>query len=121
MGNSVTLEIMRQETFDTVWNGVIQQGRICRSPNGGCAYRDADAHCAVGHVLKGKIHEDHNAWRFRGNLQGLRAHYPEMKSILEDVEFLSELQEAHDGSVDVEDFKILMARVAKRYHIKVPG
>ena len=84
--------LTKQQMYDIAKAGIIQQGAFCLS-SGACAYRnDKGQKCAVGFLIPDTIYD--------AGLEGFRV--DELRGVAidcteDDIKFLMELQEAHDG------------------------
>jgi len=115
-----------QEAFNKAYIGVIQQGR--RSGHGqNCLYRDGTAKCGIGHLIP----DEHYKEDFEGAGVSCNVECGTMGEALEaggfpdaakHLEFLSDLQDAHDFSGDpfIDQFKAKMEILATRYNLTIP-
>lgn len=103
----------KQETFDTVCEFLINQGRGAVAADGSCAYRgEGGSKCAVGCLIPDDAYNP--AWEGNGVLykRTLEFHNGKyespaiqltryMDSLGHDVDLLAALQGAHDGAADI--------------------
>jgi hypothetical protein len=113
----------KQEAFDRVWDWFVVQGKPRSSnPRGECFYRGDDgAKCAVGVLIPDPEYKDH--------FEGICAHalirdgkLPALRNI--GLEFIADLQQAHDGSDIVEGYRGIrdgLRDVAERHGLRIPG
>lgn len=124
------MESILQVLFDKACAGVIDQGAQSLMPgdNSTCAYRGTDGKkCAVGHLLSDEqiamygIKEMDNPEKFVSPL--LRELVPGVQTGMA-VEFLSDLQDAHDnshhysGNSFVSDFRYRANLIAQKWNLK---
>jgi len=124
------MESILQVLFDKACAGVIAQGAQSLMPgdNFTCAYRGTDGKkCAVGHLLSDEqiamygIKEMDNPEKFVTEL--VRLLVPGIQTGMA-VEFLSDLQDAHDnshhysGSAFVSDFRYRANLIAQKWNLK---
>lgn len=115
-----------QEMFDKALSGVLKQGCLSREPTGPagaymCRYRSTNgAKCSVGHLIE----DDHLAHRMdlmdgssimhivnSGEFDEVLPHFINKDT----VEFITEMQCAHDYADNVERFLTNMREIASRW------
>ncbi len=123
----------KQKIFDTAYNAIIKQNSASlKQLSSGekfavCLYSGIDeTKCAIGHLISDVYSPSFESLRIRA----LVYTYSDVRRVLDvvdanDVEFLSQIQEAHDSSIDEEDFmlsfKNRMKNVAENYKLTIPG
>lgn len=95
-----------QEMFEKAVRGVLAQGRLAQdSPGGSCFYEMQDgSRCAAGHLLTDEqiaqvIEREANENSFASINSWLHVVPAENQN------FVADLQQVHDGAIDLEDFK----------------
>jgi len=112
--------LTRQELFDNAAKGVIRQGRPSFDPHGTCLYFAGNSRCGIGH----SIPDGHEGLYFRGDVKNLVFHYPDLAVLFDagvNMDFLCDLQKAHDSSAVMTDFltcfRGVMQNLAKNYKL----
>ena len=132
-----TDDLTPQMMFDKALHGVIAQGHAAtqprvtyNKPDGTmCAYKTQyGSMCAIGHVVKEFIPEDHAFWDEVGDIaEALRRLQP-TEAIFDSIETMVllalDIQEAHDNaSIDIavpflDDYKCRMQAVAREWDLE---
>lgn len=114
----------RQEAFNKVWNWFIVQGKPRGTDAQGCVYRGAaGVRCAYG-VLLPNHHYTHRMERMvlENFKEVLRVHPASLVDMPEsDLDFLVELQNAHDVSRDKHALYGALDDFAKKFDLTIPG
>lgn len=137
----------KQQFFNDAYKGVIAQGKIANYPT--CQYETKDGlHCGVGHVLAKRgllppgvdYDEDgdlHSIGIFAVKKMAMgdepwidrrEANFLNLQMALQligvedadDYDFMLQLQQAHDGSVNLQDFRDRMGDLAVNHNLAVP-
>ena len=117
-----------QEIFTAAYTAVLEQGAPATKPGGLCAYHVpvTGNRCAVGLLLS---EDQAKAWAKRGvgGLARISLHALPSDLVPEgffgNEQLLIEIQNAHDEAslgIFVKEFRVLMARVAKKFGLEVP-
>lgn len=130
----------KQALFDEAAQAIIKQGKVCRL-HGCCLYDDRSGnHCAIGHLLKNRgvslegldFGESTGVKSARSLFSDLAAghrvkdHADSAHALLaglkivgadceEDIDFLLELQRAHDQSWNIDKFAPSMRKMGESY------
>lgn len=114
----------RQEIFNRVWTFLNTQGKP--SYDGSCLYRGPNGTaCAVGCLLDDKTAEKFDTFVDPSISNIARYHYDELpRELLFHIDFLNELQEAHDSHVKesdwLENWQNNMLSIAEKHGLVVP-
>lgn len=121
--------LTKQEIFDKSISGVITQGELAVDANGTCRYYvyPSGNRCAIGHLLHedvARIWEFHNYTSICAEQSSIRLN----KMLIDldksgiscvDVGFLEEIQNLHDVSYDMSQFRQRAIKFAERHGLTV--
>jgi hypothetical protein len=120
----------RQELFNKATTGVLSQGALCKETpkNGGeCAYTIGEMHCGIGWFIPTDVLAESKRYNNKG-IKTILAYYSDSPigqyfkntygDDLEAIQFLHELQTAHDMANNFEDFKVRSKEFAKAYKLR---
>lgn len=116
-------ELSMQEMFEKAYAGLeaqaFQQSRLKNDHT--CAYRAPDGkRCAVGHLIDDEDYSAAFEGRPIGDLLVGFSESDETKSALTKMEFLRDMQRAHDFATARSGVRGRMMAVARRYALDVP-
>lgn len=109
-----------QLAFNKAFAGVIAQGGLAKTAEGGCFYEMANGRrCGVGHLLT-----DEQLGVVRSvNMISAPVRWLVKDGVLDSSfghPFFGELQAAHDDSDDLSDFKHKMLQLAEKFGLALP-
>lgn len=106
-----------QEAFEKAYLGVLRQGKLAKGAYQIC-YRMADgAKCALGHLMSDEDLAKLDAFRLNSEAFHNVRDYVMLDL---DLDFLIDLQCAHDRAKSLEDFSDRMKRVAEYFRLEMP-
>lgn len=112
-----------QEIFNTAYTGIIAQGRQSLNKKGDCRYRGPDGlKCGIGFMI-----DDATAELWEGiAISSINKFGPPPDWVVENIDLLIMIQDAHDREVDdeedfIEEFTQRMENLAQHYGFVVPA
>ena len=121
--------ITKQDTFDTVYRGLAQQGfkRSLETAGEGCRYRGAEGRkCAAGYVLPDEMYhpgmEGFGIERERDLIEGEKPNLPTLaiRNLGHDIDLLVDLQLAHDFADTPNEMRESLLAVAEAHDLTIP-
>ena len=109
----------QQEMFDKALLGVVKQGALSKNEYGLCLYRTKEGYaCAVGQLIDNKTAKLWDTLEDSGikniPLDWLPTHF------VDNINFLGDMQKAHDNSETLQGFISAMQVLASRYTLNFP-
>lgn len=107
----------KQEMFDKAVTGIAKQGGPARVGHL-CQYRAGTRKCAVGHLISDKLYRKGMEGMAVEDLLVYRSRFGLPRYFLREVDFLVELQNAHDRSYTLREARGRFTLVARSFGLK---
>lgn len=117
-----TESVTKQDIFERVWVKLTAQG-VASADDTGCSYRGPNQTCcAVGHLISDEEYDpEMDRQGFIANV--IRGDLAPERVANQPIDFLRDLQDAHDHELrkyDVPTWQARMREIAKTWDLKVP-